>query len=212
MRALSLFDLDLPPLGYEKELSKKFPTIAGVDEAGRGALAGPVVAAAVVFDLNDAFPNFFMDQVHDSKTLSPLEREQAYSLIQKHAACIGIGIVQSQEIDQINILQATFQAMKKAVERLRFIPSLCLVDGKHKAPLTIPQKAIVQGDGRVFSIAAASIIAKVTRDRWMVDLDQKFPSYGFARHKGYGTTAHRKAIEKHGFCQHHRRSFSISAP
>lgn len=179
--------------------------IAGIDEAGRGPLAGPVVAAAVIFP-----DNLELMGINDSKLLSPKQRETLFSKIYEQALSIEIGIVDENSIDKINILQATFLAMRTAITKLGMTPHHVLVDGRMTVPgLTIPQTAIPKGDRKCFSIAAASIIAKVTRDRIMIEYDQQFPDYGFAQHKGYPTKKHIQAIITHGLCPIHRRSFKI---
>jgi ribonuclease HII len=192
-------------LKYESQLwttGKKY--IAGIDEAGRGPLAGPVVAAAVIFTQNIIIPG-----VNDSKKLSPVKREMLYDLILEKALAIGVGLSNEQLVDEINILQATYRAMKEAIASLSIQPEHVLVDGKLISNFDLPQTAIVGGDGKCFSIAAASIIAKVTRDRLMVEYDRQFPQYGFAQHKGYPTKQHIRAIIKHGLCPIHRTSFKI---
>jgi ribonuclease HII len=176
--------------------------IAGVDEAGRGPLAGPVVAAAVIFPVACV-----VDGVDDSKKLSAARREELYSSIQERATAIGVGIADHQEIDRINILQATFRAMYSAVDSMTVRPDHILVDGNRFPERDIPFTTIVHGDALCHAIAAASIIAKVTRDRIMLEQDALYPEYGFARHKGYGTPEHRAAIERWGLCPIHRRSF-----
>ena len=178
-------------------------SVAGIDEAGRGPLAGPVVAAAVTFR-----PGFFHPGVDDSKKLSPARREEMEAVIRDHALGVGVGIVDHAAIDRLNILNATFQAMHEAVRALPDEPEYLLVDGNRFRGGAIPFEAIVDGDARSFSIAAASIIAKVTRDRIMREFDREFPGYGFARHKGYGTAQHRDAIARLGLCPIHRRSFT----
>jgi len=180
--------------------------IAGVDEAGRGPLAGPVVAAAVIFP-----ENLIIENVDDSKKCTAKQREELFPLIKKQALSIGIGIVDHQVIDRINILQATILAMRKSVENLNIQPEFALIDGNSFKHKTLKFQNIIKGDERSFTIAAASIIAKVTRDRLMRDLDIRFPYYGFAQHKGYGTRKHIEAIRKYGFCEVHRRSFHLSA-
>ena len=177
-------------------------TIAGIDEAGRGPLAGPVVAAAVI--LPDRFPS---TEVNDSKQLSPVQRDRLYELIYSQAVAVGIGIVDALEIDRINILRASLQAMAMAASNLDPAPDCLLVDGNFPVPLALAQQTIVKGDALSLSIAAASIVAKVTRDRLMGRYDQDYPQYGLAGHKGYGTHAHREAIGQHGCCPIHRRSF-----
>lgn len=175
--------------------------MAGVDEAGRGPLAGPVVAAAVVLPRN-----FDPAGVNDSKQLTPEEREAAYARITREAV-YGVGIIESGLIDQINILKASIRAMTVAVQKLAERPDLCLLDGLTARTFPFPQKPIVKGDCLSVSIAAASIVAKVTRDRLMVEMDRVYPGYGFARHKGYYTPEHIDALGRLGPCPEHRRSF-----
>ncbi len=176
--------------------------VAGIDEAGRGPLAGPVVAAAVIFPVG-----CFMEGVDDSKKLTHRRREELFPRIQEHAVSVGIGIVDQQDIDKMNILQATFKAMHIAIASLAARPEHLLVDGNRFTGNEVPFTTIVDGDARCHAIAAASIIAKVTRDRIMVEQDTLYPEYGFARHKGYGTAQHRAAIAQYGLCPIHRRSF-----
>lgn len=178
--------------------------IAGVDEAGRGPLAGPVIAAAVIFP-----ENIFIPGINDSKKLSPSKRARLFDTIHEYALAIGLGACTEHVIDQINILQATYRAMKQAIASLALPPEHVLVDGWQIPDLNFPQTAIPGGDGKCFSIAAASIIAKVTRDRIMLEYDRHFPDYGFAQHKGYPTKQHIQAIIKYGRCPIHRRSFHI---
>jgi ribonuclease HII len=178
--------------------------VAGIDEAGRGPLAGPVVAAAVIFE-----PEFFIPEVNDSKVLNAEEREVLYEQIIGSAKALGVGVVHHGVIDSINILQATYRAMHEAILQLSITPSLLLIDGNRFQDIGIPFKTLVDGDALSFSIAAASIIAKVTRDRMMVEYDKQFPGYGFAKHKGYGTKEHREAIQRLGLCEIHRRSFTV---
>ena len=178
--------------------------IAGIDEAGRGPLAGPVVAAAVILPHKTKIPG-----LDDSKKLSPKKREKLYIEIKKKAVSIGVGIVSEKVIDRINILKATLRAMHEAVERLSITPEHILVDGDKKIPsISLNQTAIPKGDSKCSSIAAASIIAKVTRDRIMVKLDAEYPGFGFAIHKGYGTKAHKKVLRKFGRSPIHRLSFT----
>lgn len=176
--------------------------IAGVDEAGRGPLAGPVVAAAVVLP-----PEGVGEPLFDSKKISPKKRESLYELICAKAIALGVGIVSPEEIDSLNILQATLKAMVHAIENLSVFPDFILIDGPHALPLSIPQKPIPKGDQLSNLIAAASIVAKVTRDRLMLQFHEKYPQYNFARHKGYGTREHRRAIERYGICEIHRKTF-----
>ncbi len=176
--------------------------IAGVDEAGRGPLAGPVVAAAVILD--DLHP---IRGLADSKQLSARKRDSLYDEIRAKALCCAVGQASVQEIDEFNILQATLLAMRRAVDGLRLAPKLVLVDGNRLPPLPMRAEAVVKGDTLVAAISAASILAKVTRDRWCVEVDQRYPAYGFARHKGYGTALHLAALHAHGACPEHRTSF-----
>lgn len=177
--------------------------VAGVDEAGRGPLAGPVVAAAVILD--DLHP---IHGLNDSKKLTPLRREKLYDEIRAKALCCSIAQANVEEIDRLNILQATLLAMRRAVQGLRLKPVKVLVDGNRLPVLDVLAEAIVRGDATVPSISAASILAKVTRDRWCAELDLRFPQYGFAGHKGYGTAEHLAALRAHGACPEHRRTFS----
>ena len=177
--------------------------IAGVDEAGRGPLAGPVVAAAVILD--DERP---IAGVDDSKRLSAKQRERLFDVIMGQALCVSIGQASAAEVDTINVLQATLLAMRRAVEGLRLAPIKVLVDGNQLPRLPMLAEAVVGGDGRVACIAAASIVAKVTRDRLMTELDQTLPGYGFAQHKGYGTAQHMQALKRLGASAQHRRSFA----
>ncbi|MFR4161366.1 MAG: ribonuclease HII [Paraclostridium sordellii] len=184
--------------GYEKG----FTYIGGIDEAGRGPLAGPVVAAVVVFK-----PGTKIEGINDSKKLSEAKRDELFEIIKEEALDYGIGIVQKDEIDEYNILNATYMAMKKAVNCLKQKPDYLLVDAAHIPDVDIEQKSIIKGDSKSISIAAASILAKVTRDSIMYEYDKMYPEYGFASHKGYGTDQHYKAIREHGITLIHRRSF-----
>lgn len=177
--------------------------MAGVDEAGRGPLAGPVVAAAVVLD--DLHP---VRGLADSKTLSPRRRERLYDEIRAKALCCSVAEASVEEIDRLNILQATLLAMRRAVEALRLTPQLVLVDGNRVPVLRMPVHAVVKGDAKVQAIAAASILAKVHRDRLCLQLHERYPQYGFAAHKGYPTTEHLQALRAHGACAEHRQSFA----
>jgi ribonuclease HII len=175
--------------------------IAGVDEAGRGPLAGPVVAGAVMLSQP-------IDGVDDSKKLTEKKRDTLFDVIQCGKHAVGVGVVTSSEIDAIGIQQANYRAMVMAAQALSPVPEFLLVDGFAIPGCAIPHKRIVKGDQRSQSIAAASIIAKVTRDRLMIDMDKAYPEYGFAKHKGYGTKAHLDAIIQHGPCAEHRHSFA----
>ncbi len=177
--------------------------LAGVDEAGRGPLAGPVVAAAVILD--DKYP---IRGLADSKTLTALQRERLHDQIMARALCCSVAHATVEEIDTHNILQATMIAMRRAVEGLRLKPVKVLVDGNRLPVLDVLAEAIVRGDSRVKAISAASILAKVHRDKLCQQLHDEFPHYGFAGHKGYGTPEHLEALLRHGACVHHRRSFS----
>ena len=176
--------------------------VAGVDEAGRGCLAGPVVAAAVVLS-----PDCVIAKIDDSKKLSRTQRETLYEEIAAKALAVGIGQVEAEEIDKLNILQASLKAMRLALENLRPPPDQVLIDGHLPARSPYPEQAIIDGDARSLSIAAASIVAKVHRDRLMCECDARYPEYGFAAHKGYGSAAHLAALGAHGPCPLHRRSF-----
>ncbi|MCF0142561.1 MAG: ribonuclease HII [Parasporobacterium sp.] len=176
--------------------------ICGIDEAGRGPFAGPVVAGAVILN-----PEKEILYLNDSKKLSEKKREALFEEIKEKALYVGVGIVDSQTIDSINILQATYKAMQQAIEGLGVKPDFILADAVHIPGIDIPQEGIIKGDAKSISIAAASIIAKVTRDHIMYEYDKQFPEYGFASHKGYGTAAHIEAIKKYGPLDIHRRSF-----
>jgi ribonuclease HII len=176
--------------------------VAGVDEAGRGPLAGPVVAAAVILD--DLRP---IHGLNDSKKLSAKQRDKLFDEIRAKALCCSIAQASVEEIDALNILQATLLAMRRAVEGLRLKPAKVLVDGNRLPVLDVLAEAIVRGDATVPAISAASILAKVTRDRWCAELDAQYPQYGFAGHKGYGTEEHLAALRAHGACPQHRKTF-----
>jgi ribonuclease HII len=191
-------------LRYERALWRQHvQNIAGVDEAGRGPLAGPVVAAAVIFSAHQTL----IQSINDSKKLTARQREKAFVLIHEHALAIGIGIVAEDEIDRLNILQATYQAMLKAVQNLTLQPEHLLIDGNGKPETFLPVTTLIKGDGLSMSIAAASIIAKVTRDRLMHQYHELYPQYRFDKHKGYPTAIHIQAIREWGWCPIHRRSF-----
>lgn len=177
--------------------------VAGVDEAGRGPLAGPVVAAAVILDELNPIAG-----LADSKKLTALRRERLYDEIRAKALCCSVAEASVEEIDRLNILQATMLAMRRAVDGLRLKPAKVLVDGNRLPPLPMLAEAIVKGDAKVAAISAASILAKVHRDRWCAGVHLDFPVYGFDGHKGYGTAEHLAALNTHGPCPHHRRSFA----
>ncbi len=176
--------------------------VCGIDEAGRGPLAGPVYAAAVILP-GDWEP----EGLNDSKKLTPRRREQLFDEITARASAYGIAFATEKEIDEVNILQATFLAMRRALERLPVVPDLALVDGNRDPGLGIPTRCEVRGDGRYACIAAASVLAKVSRDRVMAEYDAAYPQYGFLRHKGYGTKEHCEALRAFGPCPIHRQSF-----
>ena len=188
---------------FERKAGKNgFKKIAGIDEAGRGPLAGPVVSASVIL------PAFFpVSGINDSKKLTPKKRNDLYGKIYAHAVSIGIGIVDPTEIDRINILQASLLSMLISVKNLNPQPDCLFIDGKFRILSDLPQQPIIHGDSRSISIAAASIIAKVTRDRLMERYHLDYPHFGFSKHKGYPTKAHKAAIKKFGCCPIHRRSF-----
>ncbi len=189
-------------LAFERELEKQGVTlIAGMDEAGRGPLAGPVVAAAVIMPMNDIIPG-----VDDSKKLSEKKREYLFDRIIEKAIAYKIAVVDEKIIDEINILEATKKAMRECVEGLAVSPEIILIDAV-KLDLPIPSRSIIKGDALSYSIAAASVLAKVYRDRLMEKYDELYPSYGFKKHKGYGTKAHIDAIKEIGPCSIHRRTF-----
>lgn len=186
---------------YERKYSE-YSAICGIDEVGRGPLAGPVVAAAVILPR----PCRVL-YLNDSKQLSEAKREELYACIMEQAVAVGVGIVSHTRIDEINILQATYEAMRQAVGKLSVVPDLLLNDAVTIPELPMKQVPIIKGDAKSCSIAAASIVAKVTRDRMMVELDQKYPGYGFASNKGYGSKEHIQAIQTMGPSDIHRRSF-----
>ena len=190
---------------YEKKkLADGYDLICGIDEAGRGPLAGPVVAGAVILS-----EDTYLAGLDDSKKLSEKKREELFDLIYKQAQAVGVGIVEQSRIDEINILQATYEAMKKAISNLNITPNYLLIDAETIPQVDLPQKKKKKGDSKSVSIAAASIIAKVTRDRILVEYDEQYPEYGFAGHKGYGTQAHRQALKEFGPCPIHRKSYKI---
>lgn len=187
-------------LAYEEG----YKIIAGIDEAGRGPLAGPVVAAAVIFP-----PGYKNSQINDSKQISARKRERLYDVINEEAVAVGVGIAEADVVDRINILQASLISMREAVLELSVFPDFLLIDGLHRIPLKTPQKPLVKGDTLSVSIAAASIIAKVSRDRIMEMYHRQFPQYNFLSNKGYGTREHRDAIKKFGLCKIHRKTFHV---
>lgn len=190
-------------LKYEKELYKKgFKLIAGTDEVGRGPLVGPVVAAAVILP-----QNYQLDGLTDSKKLSEKKRDKFYDIIMKEAVSVGIGVVDAKTIDEINILEASRLAMKKAIMDLKIVPEYVLSDAMKLNNIDIPYTDIIHGDALSLSIAAASVIAKVTRDRIMYELDVQYPLYGFAKHKGYPTKLHLENLRKYGVLDNYRFSY-----
>ncbi len=192
---------------YEnEEYSRGCYLVCGVDEAGRGPLAGPVYAAAVILPAGCEIKG-----INDSKKLSEQKRNALFDIITQTAVARHIASASVEEIDEINILQATFLAMRRAVEGLKVVPDTVLVDGNMVPPLKLPARAIVKGDSLSASIAAASVLAKVSRDRYMLELDKRYPQYGFAFHKGYGTKLHYEALAEHGISPVHRKSFLKSA-
>jgi len=191
--------------GFENKAREcGYRMVAGIDEAGRGPLAGPVVAAAVILP-----PGYEHPEINDSKKLSFRQRVRLYGIIQRDAISIGIGLCEASLIDRVNILQAALLAMREAVLELLPCPDCLLIDGLNRIDLSIPQATIIRGDSRSVSVAAASIIAKVSRDRLMEMYHRQFPQYNFLQNKGYGTREHREAILKFGRCKIHRRSFRV---
>ncbi len=187
----------------EKEvMAEGFKIVCGVDEAGRGPLCGPVCAAAVILPVDCE-----IEGINDSKKLSEKKREALYDIIKEKAIAYSIQMVDAKTIDEINILQATFLAMRTAVENLSVKPDVALIDGNGKPGLSIEERTVIKGDAKSVSIAAASILAKVTRDRYCLEMDKKYPQYAFAQHKGYGTKLHYEKIAEHGICDEHRRTF-----
>ncbi len=188
---------------YEDQAQAEgYTAVCGIDEAGRGPLAGPVFAAAVILPEHVEIPG-----LNDSKKLSAKKREELFDVIESTGLAYGIGFATEQEIDEINILQATFRAMKRACDALSVRPGLALVDGNRVPPMNVPVRTIVKGDSLSANIAAASILAKVSRDRLMLQVDEMYPEYGFAKHKGYGTALHIEMLQKFGPSPVHRRSF-----
>ena len=183
-------------------LSEGYQVICGVDEAGRGPLAGPVFAAAVILPFGIDIPG-----IDDSKKLSEKTREKLYNIIISDAVTYGVALADNIEIDALNILNATFLAMNRAIERLSLNPDIALIDGNRNHGVSFHSKCVVGGDGKSASIAAASILAKVGRDRFMLDMANKYPQYGFEKHKGYGTKLHFEKLREHGPCDIHRETF-----
>ena len=188
---------------YEKQaMAEGYKVVCGVDEAGRGPLCGPVCAAAVILPLDCE-----IEGINDSKKLSEKKRDMLYDIIKEKALAYSVVMVDAKTIDEINILQATFKAMRKAVEGLTLRPDIALIDGNGKPGLSIEERTLIKGDAKSISVAAASILAKVTRDRYCLEMDEKYPEYQFAKHKGYGTKLHYEMIAEHGICPEHRRTF-----
>jgi ribonuclease HII len=196
-------------LSYENQLAGEgYKLIGGCDEAGRGPLAGPVVAACVVFDFSNSWALDELVLVRDSKQLSAKQRDKLFSLIKERAVAVEIGVVSHKIIDKINILQASFLAMRRSIEQLSVKPDFVLVDGQFSIPrLAVPQTAVINGDALVFSVAAASIIAKVSRDWLMAEYEKRYPGYGLGQHKGYGTKLHLERLAALGPSPIHRLSF-----
>ena len=190
---------------FEYDISVKeegYNIICGVDEAGRGPLAGPVFACAIIMK-----EDFIIPEVNDSKKLTEKKREALYDLILENAVAYSVASVDEKEIDEINILNATMKAMEMAINGLKVKPDLALIDGNQNRGITTNNRTVVKGDAKSYNIAAASIIAKVSRDRFIIEMDALYPEYGFKKHKGYGTKEHMDAIRKYGPCEIHRRSF-----
>jgi len=199
----------MPAFHLERRLyGSGYRVVAGVDEAGRGPLAGPLVVGAAVLpgDLDDSPP--WLRLVRDSKKLSPLQREQALVELQRHAVALATGQATAREVDNLGLTRAIRLALTRALRSLAIQPDYLLLDFMRPLPDALPCEAIVKGDDLCYSIAAASIVAKVTRDQWMTDADRRFPGYGFAQHKGYATPQHREALKRLGPCPIHRRSFA----
>lgn len=188
------FDCEIKKEGYN--------IICGVDEAGRGPLAGPVYACAIIMK-----DDFIIPEVNDSKKLTEKKREMLYDIIIENALCYSVASVSEKEIDEINILNATMKAMQLAIEGLDVKPELALIDGNQNRNITFNNKTVIKGDAKSYNIAAASIIAKVSRDRYIIKMDELYPQYGFKKHKGYGTKEHMEAIRKYGPCEIHRKTF-----
>ncbi len=190
-------------IDFDREIMRQgYPIIAGADEAGRGPLAGPVFACAIIMR-----EDRIIDSVNDSKKLSEKKREELYDIILEHAIDYCVASVNETVIDEINILNATMLAFKNALDGLKQVPSLSLIDGNQDRGITIPHRCIIKGDATSYHIAAASIVAKVSRDRYIRQQAERYPQYGFEQHKGYGTKAHVEAIQQYGLCDIHRKTF-----
>ncbi|MGE4314386.1 MAG: ribonuclease HII [Pseudobdellovibrionaceae bacterium] len=192
---------------FSLEIASGLNPVCGIDEVGRGPLAGPVIAAAVMFESHDLGRFSFLSEINDSKKLTERKREALFDLIMAHAH-VGVGEASVEEIDRINILQASLLAMSRAYQMMGKSCALALVDGNKAPPLTTRVQTVIKGDSRSLSIAAASIVAKVTRDRLMRELDGAHPYYGWASNAGYGSAKHLAALQEYGICDHHRKSFS----
>lgn len=198
--------MPLTGLSYEREFFDRGIVPAGVDEAGRGPIAGPVVAAAAVVP-----EGFDLAGVDDSKKMPPGKREKIFNALASNGVEYAVGTASAGEIDETNILQAALRAMERAVRNLKTAPGFLLIDGNQPTTLTIAQRTVVGGDGKCMSIAVASIVAKVTRDRMMEELHRRYPAYNFLKHKGYPTAEHRRLVKEYGPCPEHRKSFRLTA-
>ncbi|MCY3973243.1 MAG: ribonuclease HII [Candidatus Dadabacteria bacterium] len=196
----------LSGLSYEREFFARGLVPAGIDEAGRGPIAGPVVAAAAILP-----EGFDLAGVNDSKKMSPAARERVFNVLKSAGVEYAVGVSEAREIDETDILRATIKAMERAARGLKTAPGFLLIDGDKETTLPVPQRAIIGGDGKCMSIAVASVVAKVTRDRMMEELHRRYPSYNFRRHKGYPTAEHRRLVERYGPCPEHRKSFRLTA-
>ena len=195
-----------PTNRYENKLRKQgYDIIAGLDEAGRGSWAGPLVSSAIIF-----YPNTKVKNIKDSKLLSAQKREQMFLYITKNCLAWSVGVVNSKEIDDIGILPANRLAFERAVKKLNLKPDYLLIDGLRNLDSLIKNEFVIKGDQKIISIAAASIVAKVVRDQILKNLHQKYPEYNFHKHKGYGTNLHKEMIQKHGKCEFHRKSFKLN--
>ena len=211
LKAASVKPKQMPTLAEEMALyAQGYCLVAGLDEAGRGCLAGPVLAAAVLIRLSDGVSTILSHfaGVQDSKQLTPLARKRLYDVVMQRALAVGVGMGSVELIDERNILYATKHAMCSALSQLSLAPQALLLDALLLHNVALPQRSIIKGDVHCLSIAAASVIAKVTRDRLMLQLHEQYPAYGFAQHKGYGTAAHLAALQRYGVTPHHRKSFA----